>query len=58
MPYPLLERSTDVEVPSPRRGRPSYRWVTGWVVRYSESRVSTPMRYREAQILLRQVRES
>lgn len=54
MKYPHIERGPDIEVGAPRNGRPGYRWVGGWVVRYSPSRVSTPMRLREARELLHQ----
>lgn len=49
--YPILERGPNIEVGSCRRGRPGYRWVPGWVVRYSADRVSMPMRYGEARNL-------
>jgi hypothetical protein len=54
--YPRLERAGhDIEVPAPRRGRPGYRWVTGWVVK-REYATSIPMRLREAQAYLRELR--
>lgn len=46
--YPRLERGPMIEVPSPRNGRPGYRWVDGWIVRFSESRTSTPVTLKEA----------
>ena len=51
---PTLERGPDIEVPRPRRGRPGYARVTGWVVRYSPTRVSMPMRLNEARDVLRE----
>lgn len=54
---PRIERAEhSIEVPSPRNGKPGYRFVQGWVVRYSLHRASIPMRYREAQELLREER--
>lgn len=45
----LLRRSFDIEVPRPRKGRPSFVWVTGWEVMDPRTRrYSMPMRYREA----------
>lgn len=46
--FPILERGCRIEIPAPRNGRPGYRWVEGWTVRYSETRVSLPMRRNEA----------
>lgn len=55
--FPRLERGPLIEVSAPRRGRPGYQWVQGWIVRYSESRVSMPMRYNEARGVLRETQE-
>lgn len=47
--YPRIERAGfDIEIPHVRNGRPGYKWVTGWVVRFSESRVSLAMAHRAA----------
>lgn len=46
--FPILERACDLEIPCPKNGRPGYRWVQGWIVRYSETRASLPMRRNEA----------
>lgn len=44
--YPIIERAGfDIEIPHVRNGRPGYKWVTGWVVRFSESHVSLAMAY-------------
>lgn len=56
--YPRIERACNIEVPRPRDGRPAYAWVQGWAVRYSESRVSTPMRRNEAREVLMAEKES
>lgn len=55
MKYPI-ERGPLIEVGRPRRGRPSYAWVQGWIVRYSATLTSIPMRYREAQALAQKER--
>ncbi len=55
--YPRIERAEhSIEIPSTRNGRPGYRFVQGWIVRYSMHRSSLAMRYREAQGLLREER--
>lgn len=46
MGFPRIERSCLIEVPNPRRI--GYVWVQGWIVRYSPSRTSIPMRLHEA----------
>jgi len=46
--YPRMEKYCDIEIPYCRNGRPGYKWVQGWIIRYSESRISTPVRYHEA----------
>lgn len=47
--FPILERAHyNLEVPCTVKGRPSYRWVEGWIVRYSETRVSLGMPRNEA----------
>lgn len=51
--YPRAERACAIEVPRVTRGRPGYRWVQGWRIRYSETRVSEPMRRSEAAQMLR-----
>ena len=52
---PFISRATcDIEVPSPRNGRPGYRWVQGWVVNYAPGRISLPMRRAEALNVLRE----
>lgn len=53
--FPKIERGCNIEVPHCRNGRPGYRWVQGWVVRYSKDRVSLPMRLNEARDYLREV---
>lgn len=51
--YPRIERAQHkIEIPSNRNGKPGYRFVQGWIVRYSVHRASLPMQYREAQGLL------
>jgi hypothetical protein len=62
--YPFMQRAGMIEVGAPRNGRPSYRWVQGWeVVLPAEGKpggrgvlTSIPMRYREAQALLKEAR--
>jgi hypothetical protein len=56
--YPMIERGPDIEVPRPRNGRPGYTWVPGWIVRYSETRVSIPVRLNEARQMLRDAQEA
>lgn len=55
--YPILKRGADIEVGAPRRGRPGYRWVAGWIVQYSKDRESTPMRLTEARAELRRAKD-
>lgn len=53
--FPRIERAQyGIELAHTYKGRPHYRWVQGWIVRYSLHRVSTAMRYREALELLRE----
>ncbi len=56
--YPWIERSCMIEIPAPRRGRPGYRWVQGWIVRYSPDRTSMPMRRYEAINAMREARDN
>lgn len=51
-----IERGDLIEIGAPRNGRPGYRWVQGWRIRYSPSRVSQSMRRTEAVSFLRQIR--
>lgn len=47
--YPYMMRATcNIEVGAPRNGRPGYRWVQGWVVRYGPDRESIPLRRADA----------
>lgn len=55
--YPRVERGPAIEVPRLTRGRPSYRWVQGWQIRHSETRVTTPMRRAEALAVFRELRD-
>lgn len=56
--YPRIERAPhQIEIPHVLNGRPGYKWVEGWIVRYSLHRVSTPMRYQEALDLLIEEKE-
>lgn len=55
--YPILERGPDIEVPRPRNGRPGYAWVSGWVVRYSETRTSAPTTLKDARHLMREAQK-
>lgn len=49
MGYPRLERAPfQIEVGAPRRGRPGYRWVQGWIVKFNPQLESTAMRRNEA----------
>lgn len=50
--YPRLERGPLIEIPKLVNGRPSYKWVQGWIVKYSEMRESTPEKYNDAKQLL------
>lgn len=54
--YPRLERGPMIEVPRPRNGKPSYAWVQGWIVKYSETRESVPCTYHEAIDLLKEAK--
>ncbi len=56
-PY-MMRAACNVEVGAPRNGRPGYRWVQGWVVRYGPDRESVPMRRRDAVAALREARDS
>ncbi len=57
--YPYMMRATcNVEVGAPRNGRPGYRRVQGWIVRYGPDRESSPMRRRDAIVALREARDS
>jgi hypothetical protein len=55
--YPCMERDCMIEVGAPRRGRPSYRWVQGWVVHYAPGRRSIPLRYNDARNELHRVKK-
>lgn len=55
--FPRIERGPMIEVPRPIKGRPSYAWVQGWIVRYSPDRVSMPVRLSEARAMLQEARE-
>ena len=46
--FPRIERAEMIEVGAPRKGRPGYRWVQGWHVRYSDNRATMAMRRAEA----------
>lgn len=50
---PTLERGPNIEIGAPRNGRPGYRWVQGWIVRWGPSHTTAPMRLNEARDLLR-----
>ena len=54
--FPRVERGPAIEVSRLTRGRPSYRWVLGWQIRHSETRVTTPMRRAEALAVFRELR--
>lgn len=55
--FPRLERGHMIEVARMVKGRPSYVWVQGWVIRYSETRTSMEMRYQEARTVLAAYKE-
>ena len=57
MNYPI-ERGPLIEVGRPRNGRPGYAWVQGWVVRYSATCTSIPLRYNDARNLAKEPRPS
>lgn len=50
--YPALVRGPRIEVGCVRRGRPGYRWVQGWVVKFGPDRESIPVCLQEALYLL------
>jgi hypothetical protein len=54
----MMRATCNVEVGAPRNGRPGYRWVQGWIVRYGPNRESSPMRRRDAIVALREARDS
>lgn len=54
--YPRLERGPKIEVPRLCNGRPGYKWVEGWIVKYSETRESVPCTYHEARDLLKEAK--
>jgi hypothetical protein len=47
--------STRFEVPSPRNGRPCYRWVEGVYVVLDGKKIYPPMRIREAKSFVAEV---
>lgn len=57
-PWPTLERADcQIEVPYCRNGRPGYRWVQGWIVRYGKDYTSIPTTLADARALLETARE-
>lgn len=46
---------TQFEVPSPRKGRPGYRWVEGVYVILDGKKIYPPMRIREAKAFVAEV---
>ena len=56
--YPFIAEGCKLEIPRPRNGRPSYVWVRGWVVCYSDSRQSCEMRLNDARGLLREAKKA